>query len=45
MANIPRFEKMNNLSVNAFELMDTNKVQILKFSNNYKSDETHMIFW
>ena len=39
--DIPEFEKMHNLSVNVYELTDTNKVQILKISNNYKNDETH----
>ncbi len=41
LRDIPKFEKMNNLSVNVYGLTDTNKVQILKISNNYKNDETH----
>ena len=40
LKDIPKFEKMNNLSVNVYGLTDTNKVQILKISNNYKYDET-----
>ena len=42
LRDIPKFEKMNNPSVNVYGLTDTNKVQILKFSNNYKNDETHI---
>ena len=42
LRDIPKFDKMNNLSVNVYGLMDTNKVQILKISNNYKNDETHI---
>ncbi len=42
LRDIPKFEKMNNLSVNAYGLTDTNKVQILKISNYYKNDETHI---
>ena len=41
LTDIPKFEKMNNLSVNVYGLTDTNKVQILKISN-YKNDETHI---
>ena len=37
LRDIPKFEKMNNLSVNEYGLTDTNKVQILKISNNYKN--------
>ena len=42
LRDIPKFEKMNNLSVNVYGLTDTNKVQILKISNNYKNDQTHI---
>ena len=42
LRDIPKFEKMNNLSVHVYGLTDTNKVQILKISNNDKNDETHI---
>ena len=42
LRDITKFEKMNNRSVNVYGLMDTNKVQILKISNNYKNDKTHI---
>ena len=42
LRDIPKFEKMNNLSFNVYGLTDTNKVQILKISNNYKNEETHI---
>ena len=44
LRDIPKFEKMNNLSVIVYGLTDTNKVQILKISNKYKNDETHIDF-
>ena len=43
LRDIPKFEKMKNyLSVNVYGLTDTNKVQVLKISNNYRNDETHI---
>ena len=42
LRDIPKFEKKNNLSVNVYGLTDINKVQILKISNNFKNDETHI---
>ena len=42
LRDIPKFDKMNNLSINVYGLRDTNKVQILKISNNSKNDEIHI---
>ena len=39
LSDIPKFEKMNNISVNVYGLTDTNNVQLLKFSNNYKNQK------
>ena len=42
LKDISKFEKMNNFSVDVYGLTDTKKVQILKISNNYKNDKTHI---
>ncbi len=43
--DIPKFEKMNNLSVNVYGLTETNKVQILKLTDDHKSCHVNLLYF
>ncbi len=45
LTDIPKFEKMNNLSVNVYGLTETNKVQVLKITNDKKTTHVNLLYF
>ncbi len=43
--DIPKFEKMNNLSVNVYGLTETNNIQVLKLSDNCKQTHINLLYF